>query len=165
MKDRILKMYQNGNKAVQQALEAEFGKDFFVADITERVKTVEDAFMIVEKIKPDINKQFLSLLNIDFEYKKRMMAEFKLIVIMEALNEGWIPNWNDTKQPKWYPWFYIVGGFAASGAYAGLGYVYANYGAADSYTALGSRLCCSSKKLAEYAGKQFKDLYQDFYLG
>jgi hypothetical protein len=165
MKDRIIKLYQNGSKQTKTDLEKEFGKDFFIQDVTERIKTFKDALREAATKRPEVTKEYEAILNLTGNYAKAIRAFVQLIVVTEALNEGWTPNWNDTTQQKWFPWFYVVGSSADYGADAGLGDVIVSLGAGDSYTAFGSRLCFSSKKLAKYAGNQFKDLYQDYYLG
>lgn len=168
MKEKILELYKEGNDLVRLALEEKFGADFFKEhkkDITERIKKFEDALQEVWETRPEVWDEWELIEKLQGEATRSLVAYFKLGVITEALNEGWTPNWNDTTQKKWYPWFYIVGGSADNGAYAGLGDVISAYGAADSDSYLGSRLCCCSEKIATYAGTQFRELYQDFYLG
>ncbi|MDR0658827.1 MAG: hypothetical protein LBG18_07855 [Mediterranea sp.] len=84
------------------------------------------------------------------------IAYKKLKTVIKALNEGWTPSYKDSNQRKWYPWFYISpSGFAFGGSL----YVCA-------YPAAGraARLCLKSEELADYAGKQFKDLWEGFIL-
>jgi hypothetical protein len=40
-------------------------------------------------------------------HQQAIIAYAKLIIIAQSLNEGWSPNWNDTNQLKYYPWFEI----------------------------------------------------------
>ena len=53
---------------------------------------------------------------------------------------------------------------SSSYAYAngGVSYAYALYDSAIVYAHIGSRLAFKSEELAEYAGKQFTDIYADF---
>ena len=44
------------------------------------------------------------------------------------------------------------------------GFVCNDYGSRGTYVAVGSRLCFKSRELAEYAGKQFKDIYEEYYV-
>jgi hypothetical protein len=81
------------------------------------------------------------------------IAYKKIKIIARALNDGWIPNWNNTNQYKWFPWFNLSSGFGFSGS---------GYGYARTTTVVGSRLCFKSEELANYAGKQFTNIYKDF---
>ena len=38
------------------------------------------------------------------------IARRKLETITEALNEGWRPDWNNTNEYKYFPWFRILPG-------------------------------------------------------
>jgi hypothetical protein len=95
------------------------------------------------------------------EHQQALLAHAQLIIIAQALNEGWKPNWNDTDQWKYYPWFEIQAsedkpsGFGFSGAFTITG---------TRITAVGSRLCFKSRSLAIYAGKQFAELYKQYFL-
>lgn len=95
------------------------------------------------------------------------IARRKLEVITEALNEGWRPDWNNTNQYKYFPWFRILPGQGKgpdgkpNGAAAGL--ASANTFSAATYTSanIGSRLCFRDPELAAYAGDTFRDLYAE----
>lgn len=83
-------------------------------------------------------------------------AYIDLRIIVAALNEGWEPTFAEVEN-RWYPWFEIEDG--------GVSCAYASYGASYSDTYVGSRLAFKSRKLAEYAGKQFIDIYKAFLCG
>ena len=114
--------------------------------ITERVKTFEDACQVlgIDAIKFEITGMDSDVGSI--------AAYMKLIVIARALNEGWKPNWANSNEYKYVPWF-KENGF-------GLSFVYCAYW--FSITFVGSRLCFKSRELAEYAGKQFESIYQEY---
>ena len=110
---------------------------------------------------------------------KDVVAFLKLRIITEALNEGWHPKFTDDEY-RYYPWFYIYTkeeydnfseeekrrcvGRASSNANANGGLVYSNAFDASSYSDAfyGVRLAFSNRDLAEYAGKQFIDIWADF---
>jgi hypothetical protein len=123
-------------------------------DITKRVKTYEDACAVIG-VEPD-NEEVLTKLG----FSKDEIAYRKLKVIVEALNEGWRPNWNNSNEYKYYPWF-TYGGASA-------GFAFANAYNAASHTGasadVGSRLCFKTRELATYAGQKFGDIYNDFLL-
>jgi hypothetical protein len=90
-------------------------------------------------------------------HQKALIATAKLIIINEALNfvdngkKKWVPNWNNTSEGKYYPWFWMdKPGFRLCGVM----YVFAG-------TYVGARLVYRTRALAEYAAKQFKALYRD----
>lgn len=87
------------------------------------------------------------------------IARRKLETIAAALNEGWKPDWNNTDQYKYYPYFYIQENAKGKGS-AGLSYAFANRTASYTSAAIGSRLCFYASRLARYAGNQFTDLYE-----
>lgn len=86
--------------------------------------------------------------------KKAAIAHYKLVIIVKALNEGWKPDWSNWGENKYCPWFRFRGGR----------FVFNNVNFIFTYSNLGSRLCFKSRALAEYAGKAFLDLYDDYYL-
>ena len=56
----------------------------------------------------------------------------------------------------------LVGGLATNGALCGLAYAYSNSAFSLSYTNIGARLAFKSRELAEYAGRQFIELWAAF---
>lgn len=121
--------------------------------ITDRVKTFEDACKVV-----GIENDAKFTLNTDSEYLGKHLnsvaAYTKLIIIAAALNEGWEPDFSDSNQPKYYPWL--------KWDPAGSGFSFSDFSYGRTHTAVGARLCFKSRELAEYAAKQFKDIYNEF---
>ena len=114
--------------------------------IMQRIKTVDDVLA-----EWDIDKK-----EFDEIYKGFMEDEkaYKLIkLLVKTLNEGWEPNWDDGDQCKYFPYFYMGGSS---------GFRFHDCGAWRSSSVVGSLLCFKSHELAEYAGKQFADLYKEF---
>lgn len=114
-------------------------------DITGKIKTFADACIAIGISETDFNEMTRT-------YCKDTIAYEKLKIIIRALNEGWTPDWSDTNERKWYPYFNAAS-FGFDGA------VYDNWSA---NSCAGSRLCLKSRELAEYAGTQFVDIYKDF---
>ena len=145
--------------------------------IAERIKTFEDACNELGRKHPFVEDYWKS----DISISKDLIAYLKLRIIVAALNEGWQPKF-EKNEYRYYPWFYIYTKeeydklddekkercVLRSGSSAllsfGFVFVYAYSDASGSYTFSGSRLVFKTKELAEYAGKQFIDLYADFYL-
>lgn len=143
-KDKALKIYKKAD-ATGKALLVELLGDTFFRPITERVKSFEDACELLGA-DPDVVLVSSDIATAD------EIAYIKLKIIAQALNEGWKPNWSNSNESKYFPWFDMSDGFSFFGA----GYY---SGPSD----VGSRLCFKSRDLAEYAGKQFLHLYKSFF--
>jgi hypothetical protein len=150
--NNALKAYQNADKSGKLLLENLLGKEFISSgEITDRIKTFEDVLSSVE-VSENLNI-LLSYNGIDPDMLGAQ-AMTKLTLIARALNEGWEPDWTDSNQYKYVPYF--------NNYKSGFGFSGSNYDAWYSGTCCGSRLCFKSAKLAEYAGKQFLDIYNQF---
>ena len=68
-------------------------------DITKRVKTYADACAVLG-IEP-MNETVLAKLG----FAKDEIAYRKLKTIAKALNEGWRPDWANSNEYKYWPWF------------------------------------------------------------
>lgn len=128
-------------------------------DIIKRVKSYADACDVLGVPQLD-EKAMLSA-----GFRPDEIARRKLEVITAALNEGWKPDWNNTDEYKFYPWFYINPGKGKdpdgkpSGASAGLSSAATSNSASLTASNFGSRLCFRDRRLAVYAGNTFTDLY------
>ena len=127
-------------------------------DITNRVKSYADACKVlgIEPMDEDSMKAQ--------GFRPDEIARRQLETITEALNEGWKPNWADTDEYKYYPYFYIEVSEVQTeddtyGAFAGLSYAYSNYAATNTFASIGSRLCFHDRETARYAGRTFTNLY------
>lgn len=130
-----------------------FYKEEDYEEITDRVKTYEDACKVLG-VEP-INEQNAKAQG----FRSDEIARRKLETIAAALNEGWKPDWNNTDQYKYYPYFYIQENAKGKGS-AGLSCAFTNYAASHAYAIFGSRLCFYASRLARYASNQFTDLYE-----
>jgi hypothetical protein len=74
-----------------------------------------------------------------------------LKIICKALRGDWQPDWNDSDQLKWFPYFQSNG--------AGFGFSNPDFGHWAALTAVSSRLCFPTSEMAQYAGKTFIDIY------
>lgn len=130
-----------------------FYKEEDYEEITDRVKTYEDACKVLG-VEP-INEQNAKAQG----FRSDEIARRKLETIAAALNEGWKPDWNNTDQYKYYPYFYIQENAKGKGS-AGLSCANSILTAASTTAIIGSRLCFYASRLARYAGNQFTDLYE-----
>ena len=121
-------------------------------DIKERIKTFEDV-LEYHNYKRDIAEFELECTK--RAYTKDEIAYRKIKLIAEALNEGWTPDWSNSNERKYLPYFNM-------GSPSGSGFSYDGYVRWHAHSAVGSRLCFKSRELAEYAGNQFEDIYKEF---
>lgn len=180
--ENALAAYNNTDANGRELLEHLFGKEIFAQDIKDKVKTFEDAVAILGDEHPLV-AQFRV---IESSFKEadnnlHLFAYARLVIIAEALNEGWKPKF-DGDECRYYPWFYIytkaeyeeldedekkdcrVVGRSLSNASAHGGVVCADahYASSHSSTGYGSRLAFKTRELAEYCGKQFIDIWERF---
>lgn len=135
-------------ESARKALGGKPNADFTVAKkiLSGNVVQLED----VARLVTDINPKHINAL----------IALNKLFTIAQAWNkeDGFVPDFSDWNQDKWFPWF-VYDKDAA-------GFVYANtYNAPTSaYAYVGSRLCFKTLERAAQFGKQFVDLYNKIFL-
>lgn len=111
-----------------------------------QIKTYEDALKVLGK--EDFNHENLY---------PREIARRKLEIIIEALNEGWKPDWKNYSQLKWYPYFHESSDSIKC--------TISINSPTNTTTYINTHLCCKDEKTADYAGRQFLDLYQEVFLG
>lgn len=83
---------------------------------------------------------------------KSEIAGRKLKIIIKALNNGWIPNWNDVNENKYFGRFRVKDGFS-------YWLTTADY---LTNTAVPSALFLKNKELSYYCGLMFTYLYKDY---
>lgn len=154
--------------------------------VTERIKTFEDACR-------ELGTNHPLVLQYEFNYNaeggwndnadtRDFSAYLKLRIICAALNEGWKPKFTEDEW-RYYPYFWLytedeikdmdddekqqrrlrpTGDYQTE--YAGFAFAYSDRAPSTSTATFGSRLCLKSDTLAVYCGKQFIDIWADFYL-
>lgn len=148
--DSLLVAFRNAGKEGKQVLSDLFGKQVALYDnITDRVKSFEDACQVL-----GISTNVPEVKGLPRKHQKAIIANYKLIVIAEALNEGWKPNWQDSDEYKYYPWFDMSNP-------AGVGCSTTGNAASRTGADFGSRLCLKNRELAIYFGQTFTDLFND----
>lgn len=86
------------------------------------------------------------------DLREHMEAYYNAIVVVEAVNEGAKPDWDNSRLLKWTPWFrmspsgfaFCVSGFVNSLADAGSG----------------SRLRLESEEKSDYVATQFTEMWK-----
>ena len=153
-------------------------------DVTERIKTFDDAYNELGSNHPfckALDSIYQGNENDGCEDIKDVIAYHKLRIIAAALNEGWKPKFTkDEYRYYTYYRFYTKQeydnlsdedkktcrsvGRASNNtvAYGGLVCAYACNAFSSSVTGYGSLLAFKNCELAKYAGQQFFDIYADF---
>ena len=154
-------------------------------DITERIKTFEDACAELGNEHPFVKsyEKYVNIASDEEDEEADVIAYLKLRIIIAALNEGWKPKFTKDEW-RWYPWHYllteselaeksddwkadrhlIIIGDKYQSEYAGLASANSYAAPSDAGADFGSRLCLKSEALATYCGKQFINLWADFVL-
>lgn len=183
--ENALNAYKNASPEGKELLEHLLGKDLFKPkDIMERIKTFDDALQELNT-KAISGDETAAILLADYESNAdniknpQILAYMRLAIIAYALNEGWEPKFT-TDEYRYYPWFClytqkeidemdeedkgrVLGRSSNSaGANAGVAYSHTLYASPHSGTSHGGRLCFKTRDLAEYAGKQFLDIWAEF---
>lgn len=178
-KETLAAVYGNCNAVGRKAIKEQLGERLSeILPVTDRVKTFNDA---VEELGEE-HEAVKAYRAVEW-YLRNQMSDIKaylqLRIITAALNEGWEPQFVRGEY-RWYGWYDLISkedyealsdeekgrcvGRSDGSASACGGLVYSNAYYASSYsdTAYGSRLAFKSEKLAEYAAKQFIEIYADF---
>lgn len=178
-KQALLKAYREAEPSQKEFMKQLFGADAFASNIMERVKTFQDAVNELGDEHPLVIEYNTWCKQIGGAYSADVMAYLKLRIITAALNEGWEPKFT-IDEWRYYPYFYLLNkedyeqlsdedkkrcvGRSVGNAVAVGGLVYADTGVGSAYsrTCCGVRLAFRTSKLAEYAGKQFLNIWADF---
>ena len=180
-KQDLLKAYREAEPSQKEFMKQLFGADTFAINfnVMERVKTFQDAInelgndnQLVQQYN-QIYSEFGDMMDTD------IIAYLKLRIIIAALNEGWEPQFTKGER-RYYPFFYVltkeeydklstevkprcVGrSNNCANAFGGLVYAHTYDGSAYSYAGDGVRLAFKTRELAEYAAKQFLNIWVDF---
>lgn len=117
-------------------------------DITERIKDLNDAIEILGENDEEV-KALYSLSNV-LNLPKHMLAYQKLVVIIKALNEGWVADWENMAQKKYLPYFQKVENVL----------VFDEVDYSNSYNS--NPLVLKEERLAKYVGTQFLHIYNQW---
>lgn len=131
----------------EEITDFESAKKYLVGNrLSKSIDRIKDAEILIKEINP---KHIEALVSLN-----------RLFTIAEAWNreDGFVPDFSDWNQNKWYPWF-IYDKDAAGFVFAS-----AHYTPTSAKANIGSRLCFQSSARAEQFGKQFADLYNKVFL-
>jgi hypothetical protein len=143
-------------------------------NVMERVKTFKDACneLGIEHDKWVQDKKDLGL-------EADVIAYLKLRIIAAALNEGWKPQFT-TDEYRYFPWFYlytqseidemseeeksrvVYRSYSGANASGGVACASTLSDSSNTNTGIGFRLAFKTRELAEYAGRQFVEIWADY---
>ncbi len=123
----------------------------------ENLKTIEDCAIATGR-DPKIQPEVSHLLKKD---RKKVIADYWLPIVIEAINKSIPPDWANGLEPKYSIWFNVV---EDKNKPSGFGLSYLDYVGTDTDTIVGSRLTFRSIPGLKYAWKQFPDLFEEVYL-
>ena len=150
--DNAIKAYKGADANVKQVLADLFGSENLNIKITDRVKTFDDVLQLSGTLNDNV-RMLLDYNGIDGDMLASQ-AFMKATLICRVLNEGWVPDWDNGNQTKYYPWLRYKSGVGFSNSLCVNTY---------SLASVGSRLCLKSCDLAMYAAEQFNDVYNTLF--
>jgi hypothetical protein len=125
---------------------------------TNTKKTEEFDFRTIKSFKDACKKLDIDSLKVPKllgEFNKPIIAAYKLMVIYKAINNGWVPDWSDFNQYKYYPWLSVLP--------SGHGIFHSHYSYVYTITDVGSRLCTDTSEKASYIAEQFETEYREYF--
>ncbi|MFV5697782.1 hypothetical protein ACM55H_05385 [Flavobacterium sp. ZT3R17] len=149
-KANALKAHEEASIKGKSLLENLFGKKVFLKDVKDRIKNFDDVLAENGISREDFETSCKGLEPDEIAYR---MA--KLVCI--AFNEGWLPDWTNSNEYKYAPYFRM-------GSSSGVGFSYHDYDVWAASSGVGSRLCFKSSDLASHAGKLFEqEIYKPLF--
>lgn len=114
--------------------------------LSKSVDPIKDAEILIKEINP--------------KHIEALIALNELFTIAEAWNkaDGFVPDFLDIKQKKWFP------KFKYDKDAAGFVYFYTEFSCSVASATFGQRICFKTSERAEQFGKQFADLYNKVFL-
>lgn len=126
-----------------------------IPDFVSAIAFLQTRGLLRKEIRPC---DFLGSLNP--KHIEALDALNKLFTIAQAWNimDGFVPDFSDWKQDKWFPWFRYdkeTAGFVCAGT---------DYAPTYANASIGYRLCFKTSERAGQFGNQFTDLYNKAFL-
>lgn len=147
-------------------------------DVRERIKTFDDAYNELG-VKHPLVQAYDCWENEGLNGQPDIEAYLKLRIIAAALNEGWQPQFTEDEY-RYFPWFclytqseidemseedksrVVYRSYSVAYANGGVAFAVTFYDSSHTYTSIGSRLAFKTRELAEYAGRQFVEIWADY---
>lgn len=98
--DRALATYNKGNQSEKDFLISLYGEEPFITDIKDRLKDYSSACAILKRKELTVD-QFLFL---GQSQAVKQFARHKIQTCIEAINEGWVPDYDNSNEAKYEIW-------------------------------------------------------------
>lgn len=149
-KKTAVRLYDDSPEWFKADLIEKFGEECFSKKRFDEIKTFADACKEFGTTEEEFNQCFSN-----HGYDIDTINYEKLKIVVKAINQGWVPDFNNPDQYKYWPYFNLSSGF---------GFRASDYDCTDTVTSVGSRLCTNSSEKALYIAEQFKQEYIDDFL-
>ena len=116
--------------------------------VLDRIRTIDDVLADHKINRAD----FYDDCNRNLERDEIAYRILKLLA--KSLNEGWVPDWSNINEYKYFPWFDMSKGSSC--------FRFAGSSDWHSYSLVVSHLGFKSRELAEHAAERFLSVYEDF---
>ena len=127
-----------------------------LAKLKEIANKPKDLFSIIENYS-DVCKELgesefteADFDNVGNDYSQKLLDFAKIQQISKLFNGDWKPNWKDSNERKWFPYFEIK----ASG---GFGFSFSGY---HDYYTFSAVAFYKDQKTSDFIGKKFSDIYE-----
>lgn len=123
--------------------------DYKTGEVTleeKKIETIEDAIEYLTENDEDVKE--LSTLTPN----TKSYNYLALIVVVKALNQGWIADWSNTDEKKWVLWFYLGKNFS---------HYHSNWHYSNSIAP--ASLVFKDEETANYASEKFIELFKKVY--
>lgn len=119
-----------------------------VIEIPKEITSLEDAINFLGEEDSEV-KQYRKL--IASGITGHTITTQQLVVVIRALNDKWVPDWDNSHKFKYYPWFELKGNGRFYGSFC-----------CNVHSRVPARFCFESKEISDYAGEQFESLYLEY---
>lgn len=145
---KAIDTYKNGDASVKSLLTNLYGEDVFITDIKQKVKCYPSACKVLGRCELTVGDFAKGRSN---KQSEREFVRHKISTVIEAINNGWYPDWDNEDQYKYYNYFHNKrNGFSS-------GVIICRY-----FCGVGSDLCLENRDNAEYVSKICKEDYITF---
>ncbi len=151
-KEEALKLYPKTEDWFKEILVKEFGRDAFLGADFRNLKTFDDCCVLCGTTEDEFEKKWVEI-PVDFQ----TVALERLKIINRAISGAWEPDYFNTDQYKWFPWFRVSS--------SGLDFSGSDCDCVSSCAYVGFRLCFESEEKADHAGRHFTKYFQEFITG
>jgi hypothetical protein len=139
-------LYPESPEWFRKVLTATFGSDYFKKKNFDEIKTLEDAAEATNHTVAYLKIRESSETQDEWAYRMLKM-------VVKAINGDWTPDWSNSDQYKYWPYFILSSGF---------GFSYSDFVCDLTNANVGSRLCFETREKSNYAAQQFIDIYEQF---